>query len=263
MISFKKLGKNIFPTYRLRKIESKIRSIESNVRSIESKIGTLINQLNNFHIPQKDELSPHYMRQKQAAEQTLEYITKNAPNALLLENRTRIFDYLFYKYLTEPTKKLFLEFGVFKGTTIRYCSEKMPQQHFFGFDSFEGLPEDWSGHGAPTYVFDLKGVLPKVNSNVTLIKGFFNETLPTFLEKHPEDVAFLHIDCDIYSSTQYTLTMLKDRIKPGTVIQFDEYFNYPNWQNHEYKAFQEFIAETGLKYRYIAFGYYQAAVMIE
>jgi hypothetical protein len=34
---------------------------------------------------------------------------------------------------------------------------------------------------------------------------------------------------------------------------FDEYLNYPGWQDHEFKAFQEFIAETGLKYRYLGY----------
>ncbi len=46
---------------------------------------------------------------------------------------------------------------------------------------------------------------------------------------------------------------LRDRIKPGTVVVFDEYFNYPGWRGHEYKAFQEFIAATGLTYRYLGF----------
>jgi hypothetical protein len=44
---------------------------------------------------------------------------------------------------------------------------------------------------------------------------------------------------------------MKNRIRNGTVILFDEYFNYPGWELHEFKAFQEFIAHTGLSYRYI------------
>ena len=42
-----------------------------------------------------------------------------------------------------------------------------------------------------------------------------------------------------------------DRINPGCIIVFDEYINYPSWEQHEFKAFQEFIGSRGdLSYRY-------------
>jgi len=47
------------------------------------------------------------------------------------------------------------------------------------------------------------------------------------------------------------------------VIVFDEYFNYPGWRQHEYKAFQEFIANTGLKYRYIGFSAEKGHVAVQ
>lgn len=34
---------------------------------------------------------------------------------------------------------------------------------------------------------------------------------------------------------------------------FDEYFNYPFWDKHEYKAMQEFIAASEKNYEYIAY----------
>jgi hypothetical protein len=43
------------------------------------------------------------------------------------------------------------------------------------------------------------------------------------------------------------------RIHAGTVIVFDEYFNYPGWQNHEHKAFLEFLDASGHGCRYIAY----------
>ena len=76
-------------------------------------------------------------------------------------------------------------------------------------------------------------------------------------------MAFLHIDCDLYSSTQTIFNLLSDRIVPGTVILFDEYFNFPNWENHEFKAFQEFVAEKGVKYTYLGFARQQVAVRID
>ena len=39
----------------------------------------------------------------------------------------------------------------------------------------------------------------------------------------------------------------------GAVLVFEEYFNHPNWQRHEWRAFQEFIRDTGLSYRYLGF----------
>ncbi len=71
--------------------------------------------------------------------------------------------------------------------------------------------------------------------------------------KLSDDAAFLHINSDLYSSAHTVLFSLKERIKKGTIIVSDEYFNYPGWQNHEYLAYQEFIGETGLQYEYIAF----------
>jgi hypothetical protein len=76
-------------------------------------------------------------------------------------------------------------------------------------------------------------------------------------------IAFMHVDCDLYSSTKTIFEFLGDAIGPGTVILFDEYFNYPNWEQHEYKAFQEFSEKCGVKYRYLAFARQQVAVLIE
>jgi hypothetical protein len=84
------------------------------------------------------------------------------------------------------------------------------------------------------------------------------------LAANPSPVSFLHIDCDLYSSTKTVLHYLGNRIRSGTVIVFDEYFNYVGWRNHEYKAFAEFIAASGLSYRYIGVvpSYQQVGVVI-
>lgn len=42
-------------------------------------------------------------------------------------------------------------------------------------------------------------------------------------------------------------------LKPGSVIIFNEYFNYPGWQYGEYKAFQEFIEDRKLNYEYLCY----------
>ena len=98
----------------------------------------------------------------------------------------------------------------------------------------------------------MNGKLPPVRENVRLIKGWFNETLPEFVKAHPEPCAFIHVDCDLYSSTKTIFDNLKNQIVSGTVIAFDEYFGYPCWADGEYKAFMELIEENNLEFEYIA-----------
>jgi hypothetical protein len=148
-----------------------------------------------------------------------------------------------------PRDGLWLEFGVWKGYSLNVIAE-YTKKIVYGFDSFTGLPEDWRA-GALKGRYGIGGVLPPVKDNVRLVPGWFEETLPPFLQEHPENVALLHIDCDIYSSTKTVLTHLSDRIVPDTVIVFDEMFNYPEYRDHELKAFYEFIQETGMKFQWI------------
>jgi len=140
---------------------------------------------------------------------------------------------------------LWLEFGVASGLTISHIAN-ISNKPVFGFDSFEGLPDTWhTGYSAG----DFAGPMPKVPTNVTLIKGYFSDTLPDFLRDHPEHVAFLHVDCDLYSSTK----CIFDLLQAGCVIVFNEYFNYPAWQDHEHKAFMEFVERRKINFRYDSF----------
>jgi predicted O-methyltransferase YrrM len=158
---------------------------------------------------------------------------------------------------------LVVEFGVFTGRTTNHIAAMLPDQKVYGFDSFEGLPETWRP-GFQKGAFATKQ-LPPVRSNVELIVGYFDRTLPDFLDNHAgQPVSFMHVDCDLYSSTQTVLHCLKDRIGPGAIIVFDEYYNYPGWQLHEFRAFQEFITTTDLHYEYVGIvpGHQQVAVRI-
>jgi hypothetical protein len=126
-----------------------------------------------------------------------------------------------------------------------------PEQRIWGFDSFDGLPEEWARTdlNVPqgTFRVNTEGWMPPVLHNVSLVKGMFHDTLPQFksqiLKSTP--VAFLHIDCDIYVSAKETFNQLADNIVSGTVIVFDEFYNYPDATEHEFKAFQEFLHRTG------------------
>jgi hypothetical protein len=157
---------------------------------------------------------------------------------------------------------LVLEFGVFRGDSLRIIADHTAQT-VFGFDSFEGLPEDWNALQKKGQ-FSLAGVAPQFEQkNITLVPGWFENTLAPFLAQHPGPARFIHVDADLYISAVTILTALKPRIAPGTVIQFDEYFNYPGWEHHEHKAFGEFIRDTGLGFEYLGYASSQSAVAVK
>eukprot|EP00746_Dinoflagellata_sp_MGD_P013558 gnl/MRDRNA2_/MRDRNA2_129339_c0_seq1.p1 gnl/MRDRNA2_/MRDRNA2_129339_c0~~gnl/MRDRNA2_/MRDRNA2_129339_c0_seq1.p1 ORF type:complete len:445 (+),score=71.50 gnl/MRDRNA2_/MRDRNA2_129339_c0_seq1:134-1468(+) len=156
-----------------------------------------------------------------------------------------------------PDDAFVLEFGVFVGKTINQISAQRPRSRIYGFDSFIGLPEDWhigvtDGKASDRVLhkdtFNLHGVLPKVGPNVELIKGWFNYTLPDFLSRpglvsSRGRVDLVHVDCDLYSASVDVFTILGSSgwLKPGTVFVFDELVNFPEFRNHEFKAFYEFL----------------------
>lgn len=141
-----------------------------------------------------------------------------------------------------------LEFGVYKGRTINCLSYAYPKEKFWGFDSFNGLPEPWylsqdKASVTPKKWFALDKV-PEVSNTVKLEIGLFENTIPEWLECHSGLVSFIHVDCDLYSSTKTILTLLNDRIVEGTVLVFDELINTPeneygNWREGEWKALNE------------------------
>jgi len=146
---------------------------------------------------------------------------------------------------------LVIEFGVASGRTLNHLAA-LTSQKIYGFDSFQGLPEDWrTGFEKGAFA---QGA-PSVLSNVELIEGFFNDTLPDFLARQHEtnSISLIHIDCDLYSSTKDVLTACGPFVKTGTVIVFDEYLNYPGWEQNEFRAFQEHVSTIGASYRYEAF----------
>ncbi len=167
------------------------------------------------------------------------------------------------KYCLECTKidGLYLEFGVFEGKSINYIASHT-NHTIYGFDSFEGLPEKWRGD-APQGIFAMEQ-LPSVRDTVILKKGWFTDTIPIFLSEESDFCSFIHVDCDLYSSTKTILDLLKSRITKDTIIVFDEFFNYPGWQNHEYKAFKEYIEKNQVNFEYIAYNarFEQVAVRI-
>ena len=146
-------------------------------------------------------------------------------------------------------RPLYLEFGVYKGRSMRWWSENLTARdaRLFGFDSFEGLPESWrpgieGGHFHT-------GAIPDIaDPRVSFVKGWFDDTVPGF-ELPEHDQLIINIDCDLYSSAATVLRMLEPHILPGTLIYFDE---LPD-RDHEMRALFESLERSGLEVQPIAF----------
>lgn len=216
-----------------------------------SKLENLVSRILKAHarLITDKEINLQHQLQIQATKESIEFINKNMPDVMIYENRIGIRNF----YLNNITADgLFLEFGVFEGDSINLIAKKFQNKTIHGFDSFEGLPEDWGGSFYDKEYFNLKGNLPKVEKNVVLHKGWFEDTIPEFLKSNKENIAFLHIDCDLYSSTKTVFDLVGDKIQKDTIIQFDEFLNTVNWKKHEYKAFSEFVEENNVKFDYLA-----------
>lgn len=156
-----------------------------------------------------------------------------------------------------------LEFGVHSGSTINLISSILKDDIIFGFDSFEGLPEDWNISYNEKFNKHKKGYfsvdsLPAVNENVKLIKGFFDQSLiPWIKDNELKQIKFLHIDSDLYSSAIFVLDSLNKYIVPGTIIVFDEFYpwgrkRYETWEEHEYRALKEWIEKSNREFEVLS-----------
>jgi hypothetical protein len=158
--------------------------------------------------------------------------------------------------LIRPDFKHIVECGVYKGKTLRLIKKALDDSYsLFGFDSFVGLPEDWTGAKTKERIngvktgrkidvkkghFNLDGQIPEIE-DVTFYAGWFENTIPDYLKTHNEPIALLHIDCDLYSSTRDALSLLNDRIVRNTMLVFDDwtYNSNAKCNDGEQKAFIE------------------------
>jgi len=159
-------------------------------------------------------------------------------------------DTLAYALSLAPVGGLALEFGVYSGGTLNQIAKARGDRRVYGFDSFQGLPEAWRAD-FPAGAFAVKQ-LPEVQ-DAELVVGWFNQTLPGFLQQHPETVDFLHVDCDLYSSTRTVFDFVGSRLRVGSVVLFDEFFNYTGWREHEFKAWNEYVQSSGTRFCYEAY----------
>ena len=163
-----------------------------------------------------------------------------------------------------PGRNLVLEFGVYKGGMINYQARQFPQLRFVGFDSFEGLQEQWSGM-APEKTFDLGGKLPRVRRNVGLVKGWFAEAGVRWKAENAASAIplLVHVDCDTYAATVDVLDLCADYVEHGLVLHFDDYFGFPDWRTAGFKALREIAENRRWRLTYLSYGTKEVAVLAE
>ncbi len=185
--------------------------------------------------------------QRQALVESGDFVRRNIPLHLSVHSRWELMDRALDAVAGDG---MLVEFGVWIGRSLKRIARRFPDRTVYGFDSFEGLPDPWifcekAFHDIPA--------IPAVEKNVELVKGWFDVTIPAFLETHAGPCAFINIDSDVYSSAKTVFECMGDRIIPGTVIFFDEFFNYPGWKTGEFKAWTEFVKNRRVEFEYLGF----------
>lgn len=152
-----------------------------------------------------------------------------------------------------------IEFGVATGTSLQLIADHMP---VIGLDSFGGLPEDWRP-GFPKGKFSRGGYVPLIPPNAMIVPGLFEDSLPGLVERGLPYMGLVHIDCDLYSSTVTALDAVLPFIGFGTLIVFDEFHGYEGHEEHEMKAWEEFIIRNKITYSVVGEGPEEKAFRIE
>jgi len=164
------------------------------------------------------------------------------------EQRHAFYTYVYNRIVGKAPVD-YLEFGVAGGESFRSWLglSKQPESRFYGFDSFEGLPEDWQAD-SPKGAYSTGGQIPQVDdARAAFVKGLFQQTVDAFsLAFTPQNRLVLHMDADLYSSTLYVLMMMNRHIRPGTVILFDEFT--ARGFTDEYAALEDFCLACGRSY---------------
>ena len=158
----------------------------------------------------------------------------------------------------------YLEFGVSHGSSMLFMYQTLEKLKFnnvrlFGFDSFEGLPDEaehdddglWTPGDYYAKERNVRSFLTKKGidwSRVNLTKGWFKNTLNnSFIEKNNvKSAGVIMVDCDMYSSAKEALDFCVPLIKNKTIIFFDDWnsSNLAEKNLGEKKAFLEFLEEN-------------------
>jgi len=148
----------------------------------------------------------------------------------------------------------YLEFGVALGVSMRSMISRFThsESRFFGFDSFEGLPEDWVPLPTVSWkegAFSNQGNAPAIDDRrVEFVKGWFQNTLPPFLATGCVGGPWphlVHYDADLYSSTLFILSTLWHHLP-------EYYFIMDEFPYDEVVALTDFAQSYPVEIRFIA-----------
>jgi hypothetical protein len=165
----------------------------------------------------------------------------------------------FFDYIANKSKKNrpFYEFGVWRGEAFKYLIRLYEKG--FGFDTFEGLPEDWHDERAGSY--SSNGKIPEIEGGEFIV-GKFEDTLPTFFSETRPKASIINFDADLYSSTLCALNFSRPIIDSCTILIFDEFIISENWEQDEYKALNEFCINNNYDYEVMAISFFTKQVAV-
>jgi hypothetical protein len=145
----------------------------------------------------------------------------------------------------------FAQFGVYRGRTAQVIAALTSgRRKLHLFDSFEGLPEDWTESKKAGHFRLEPDDIPRFDPKVTVVhKGWFKDTVPVFARERKEPLAFIHMDADLYSSTVDVLHNGNDIIAKDTIILFDEYASRK--MDDEHRAFVDWVDKFDRGFDYL------------
>jgi Methyltransferase domain len=227
-------------------LEALTKALEERFDTIDERFTAVRDRLAEMEFRARRDI--WYAQDATAAQESAKYALEHFPKVPWFWNPH---DTLRFALGQVDISGLALEFGVATGATLAIIAEALSAEHaVVGFDTFTGLPETWrTGYPAGTFAQDKLPGVP----GAELRAGPFEETLPEFLSSTDEQIAFLHIDSDLYSSAKTVLDLAGDRLASGAVLVFDEFFNFPGWQQHEFRAWTEFIESSGRRFHYLGY----------
>tara|TARA_B110000977_G_C11089332_1_gene496089 strand:+ start:142 stop:810 length:669 start_codon:yes stop_codon:yes gene_type:complete len=130
----------------------------------------------------------------------------------------------------------YCEFGCFTGASLTHSlritsgKEFFKKKIFYGFDSFEGFPEEahkiYKSEDFSADYNEVKKIEKNSKGRCKIIRGFFEESLTdNLIKKNISKISLAFIDCDLALSSIPVFLFIKDRLVNGSFIIIDDYFN--------------------------------------
>lgn len=238
---------------------------ESDMRmTIYNKIVNFLVRL-FFNVGKQTFHNPIFLVEIDSMRQSSKFISMHLQTASLFTTKKGgLWPYLIDHLAASPVKGYWFEFGVRNAVSANYFApfaQKLAiDSTYHGFDSFMGIRNQWASVNEPAGSFTLNGIPPVEPPGCKWTVGWIEETFYPFLESHEGNVSFAHFDFDVYEPTLYALRLVKNRLRSGSIILFDEFHGYPGWLLHEKRALEEVLDKN--EYEFIAFSRKQAAIRI-